>query len=119
MQDEINARPAREWIMSQRKKEAIKDASTAAVKGSTSDSTAKGSKRDRDSSDKEKSGDVHRLSRKKRRRIEARNAEAAETQAAVAAGEDKPMSDGAVKTLVKNAKKEAQEKKRAYGEHRQ
>jgi hypothetical protein len=101
--------------MSQRKKEAIKDASTAAAKG-TSDNTK--SKRDRDSSsdkDKSGSGDVHRLSRKKRRRIEARNAEAAESQAAVAAGEDKPMSDGAVKTLVKNAKKEAQEKKRAYG----
>jgi hypothetical protein len=104
--------------MSQRKKEAIKDASTAAVKGNTSDSSTKGgTKRNRDSSDKDKSSssDVHRLSRKKRRRIEARNAEAAETQAAVAAGEDKPMSDGAVKTLVKNAKKEAQEKKRAYG----
>eukprot|EP00611_Tribonema_gayanum_P019524 TRINITY_DN3398_c0_g1_i1.p1 TRINITY_DN3398_c0_g1~~TRINITY_DN3398_c0_g1_i1.p1 ORF type:complete len:426 (-),score=147.73 TRINITY_DN3398_c0_g1_i1:22-1248(-) len=121
-QDEITSRPAREWIMSKSRKEQIKEASVEQAKSqggvkplkANAASAEQGAKPPKEKSAKALEEGGHRLTRRKRRRIEARAAEAEEAEEARAAGKEAPPSDGQMRGMARAFKKEAREKKREY-----
>ncbi|CAM9971228.1 unnamed protein product [Scytosiphon promiscuus] len=122
-QKEIQARPARQWIVSQQRKtelaeeskaEAIAQALKAA--GKTTIPVPRGNadkgNTDQGVAKKEKEKKLHRLTRKKRRRILAREADErqAKEEAEELKAQGKPVpANVSSKSLVRSAKKEARE----------
>eukprot|EP00752_Nemacystus_decipiens_P008413 g7522.t1 len=125
-QNEIHARPARQWIVSQQRKAELAEESKAqavaqALKGAgkttipVSRGNADKGNTDEGAAKKEREQKLHRLTRKKRRRILAREAD--ERQAKEEADEIKAQGKSvpqnvSSKSLVRSAKKQAREAER-------
>jgi ATP-dependent RNA helicase DDX27 len=117
-EDEIKSRPAREWIMTNKKREEIQERSKAEangklaqavhsegkakIKGNSSESAVDEQGKKKKTKKGEKDG--HRLNRKKRRRLEASK---------IGEGEG-GMTDGQMRLLAKKAKREAHAQKKDY-----
>lgn len=110
--DEIKARPARGWIMSEGQKTAMKKASSEAV--AMENSNLSGAKRKVEVNPNPTKEAKHRLSRDKRRRMEHAKDSKKEQDEAAAEGKQKPAGIHGMKSLVKKAKQEERDKKKAY-----
>ncbi|CAB1113976.1 unnamed protein product [Ectocarpus sp. CCAP 1310/34] len=124
-QKEIHARPARQWIVSQQRKTELAEESKAEAVAQALKAAGKttipvprgGGDADRGNTDqgaakKEREQKLHRLTRKKRRRILAREADEREAkeEAEELKAQGKPVpSNVSSKSMVRAAKKEARE----------